>query len=272
MNVLMIGAHPDDCESKAAGTAALFTQLGHRVKFVSTTNGATGHQTEGGVTLARRRYEEAMAVREVLGVEYEIWDVLSGDLEATLAYRKKMIAMIREFQADLVMTHRPNDYHPDHRHTSLLVQDAAYVVTVPSNVPLTPSLRHNPVICYFNDNFQRPYPFTPDVVIDITGVMDLRYRAHDCHVSQFYEWLPWNGGVLDEVPADPVERLAWLREKRSVSDAERAKKHPELLRELYGERADQVEYAEAFECCEYGKKLTPENRREYFPMLPEPPS
>lgn len=267
MNVLMIGAHPDDCEIKAAGTALLFRQLGHRVKFLSVTNGATGHQEQGGVTLARRRWAEAQAVAEVLDVEYEIWDILSGDLEASLPYRKRMIATIREFESDLVITHRPNDYHPDHRHTSLLVQDSAYVVTVPSNVPLSPVLRQNPVICYFADTFQRPYPFTPDVVIDTTAVLDQKLRALHCHTSQMYEWLPWNGDRLAEVPEGEAERFAWLAAQRRKPDEDRARAHPDLLAELYGDRAGEVTVAEAFEGCEYGRRLTPANRHEIFPML-----
>lgn len=268
MNVLLIGAHPDDCEIKAGGTALLFRRLGHRVKLLSVTNGATGHQEQGGVTLARRRYEEAQRVAGVLDVEYDVWDILSGDLEASLPYRKRMIAAIREFEADLVVTHRPNDYHPDHRHTSLLVQDSAYVVTVPSNVPLSPVLRKNPVICYFADNFQRPYPFTPDVVIDTTEVIETKMQALHQHTSQMYEWLPWNGDKLDEVPESDEERFAWMSAQRRAVDEARAKAHPELLVELYGERAAGVRYAEAFEGCEYGRRLTAANRGEAFPMLP----
>ncbi len=270
MNVLLVGAHPDDCEIKAGGTALLFRRLGHRVKLVSVTNGATGHHEQGGVTLARRRYEEAQRVAEVLDVEYEIFDILSGDLDSSLPYRKRMIATIRACEADLVITHRPNDYHPDHRHTSLLVQDSAYVVTVPSNVPLSPVLRQNPVICYFSDNFQRPYPFTPDVVVDITPVIDTKMRALHQHTSQMYEWLPWNSNRLHEVPAGDGERFAWMSAQRKATDEGRAKAHPELLAELYGDRAGEVRYAEAFEGCEYGRRLTAANRREVFPMLPGP--
>ncbi len=268
MNVLMVGAHPDDCDIKSGGTAHRFSQLGHRVRFLSVTNGATGHQEQGGVTLARRRFEEAQRVAEVLGLEYQVWDILSGDLEASLANRKQLIKLIREFEADLIFTHRPNDYHPDHRHTSLLVQDSAYVVTVPSNTPLSPALTTNPVICYFSDNFRRPYPFTPDVVIDITPVIDVKMRALHCHTSQMYEWLPYNSGKLAEVPADEAGRLAWLTATRAAADERRAQAHPELVAELYGERAAEVRYAEAFESCEYGRALTRENRREIFCMLP----
>lgn len=268
LNVLMIGAHPDDCEVKSAGTAALFRRLGHRVKFVSTTNGVTGHQTEGGVTLARRRYEEAQAVARLLDIEYEVLDIPSGDLEPILPYRRRLIALIREFEADLIFTHRPNDYHPDHRYTSLLVQDSSYVVTVPSNTPLSPALPRMPVICYFSDGFQRPYPFTPDVAVDITEVMETKLRAWHCHTSQMYEWLPYNSGRLAEVPTDEEERLEWLRASRAPADAAIADRYRDVLRRRYGPAADAVKYAEAFESCEYGARLTDENVRRYFPMLP----
>lgn len=268
LNVLMIGAHPDDCEAKSAGTAALYRELGHRVKFVSVTNGVTGHQSQGGVTLARRRYEEAQAVARLLDLEYDVLDIPSGDLEPALTYRRQMIKLIREFQADVIFTHRPNDYHPDHRYTSLLVQDSSYVVTVPSNTPLAPALTTMPVICYFSDGFQRPYPFSPDVALDITDVMDLKLQAWHCHTSQMYEWLPYNSGKLDQVPTDEQERFEWLREWRAPADEKLADRHRELLRKFYGDRTDDVIYAEAFESCEYGKRLTPDNLRTYFPMLP----
>ena len=99
---------------------------------------------------------------------------------------------------------RPNDYHPDHRYTGVLLQDAAFMVTVPNVTPDTPALRKNPVFIYFEDGFQKPAPFRPDIAISIDDVIDEKVDVLDAHVSQMYEWLPWHDGSLEEVPKDPA--------------------------------------------------------------------
>src|SRR6266576_2647187 len=111
--ILVIGAHPDDCEVKCGGTAALWAQHGFTVRFVSATNGCSGHHEIGGIELVRRRAAEAAAAAKVIGIEAQVMDADDGALEPTVARRKIMIALIREFRPDLVLTHRPNDYHPD---------------------------------------------------------------------------------------------------------------------------------------------------------------
>ncbi len=269
LNILVFGAHPDDCDIKAGGVAALYLQQGHRVKFVSVTNGDAGHHEMGGGPLAQRRYAEAQAAAEVIGtLEYELLDNHDGELMPTLENRYKIIRTIREFRPDLIMTHRPNDYHPDHRYTSTLVQDAAYMVTVPNICALTPHLRKNPVIVYLSDGFMKPYPFTPDVVVGIDAVVEQKIDMLHCHVSQFYEWLPYNGGTLDTVPTDESARRAWLAERLLNRFSDTAEKYQDLLIALYGEEAGaQVKYAEAFEGCEYGASLTAENIPTLFPFF-----
>ena len=270
LNVIVFGAHPDDAESKPPGTAALYGRLGHRVKFVSLTNGDSGHHEIGGVELARRRYQEAQKVKEILGlVEYQVLDNHDGELEPSLANRRQVIKVIREFQPDLVLCPRPNDYHPDHRYTSILVQDAAYMVTVPNVVPLTPHLRVNPVICYLQDDFQKPYPFTPSVAVDVDDVVELKLDALSCHVSQFFEWIPYNMGMAD-VPTGEAERRAWLRKAIELFYLNTADKYRDLLVREYGpERGQKVRYAEAFEGCEYGTRLTQEMIPTLFPFFPK---
>lgn len=263
----MIGAHPDDCEIKAGGVALKYSDLGHRVRFLSLTNGDTGHHAIGGIELARRRRSEADAVARLAGIEYHIWDQHCGELMPTLENRRMLIRQIREFAPDLIMTHRPNDYHPDHRYTSQLVQDACYLVTVPNNQALTDHLPSNPVAVYFSDTFKKPCPFTPDVAVDIDDVIERKLDLLDCHESQMYEWLPYNQGVLDQVPADKALRREWLRtpfiNPRSEADPFR-----EVLVRLYGEeRARGIRYAEAFEACEYGAPLTPDLIPVLFPFF-----
>ncbi len=169
LNVLIIGAHPDDADFSAGGTAALYARQGHRVKLVSLTNGDAGHHAMGGAPLAWRRRAEAAASGRVLGVEYITLDIHDGALLPTLENRNQIIALIRTFQPDLIMIHRPNDYHPDHRYASQLVQDASYMVTVPNVVSQVPHLATMPVIVYLWDTFQKPYPFQADVVVAIDG-------------------------------------------------------------------------------------------------------
>ena len=269
INVLVFGAHPDDCDIKAGGVAALYVQQGHRVKFVSVTNGDAGHHEMGGGSLAQRRYAETQAAAEVVGnLEYELLDNHDGELMPTLENRYQIIRTIREFCPDVIMTHRPNDYHPDHRYTSILVQDAAYMVTVPNICALTPHLAKNPVIVYLSDGFLKPYPFTPDVAIGIDAVVDQKIDMLHCHVSQFYEWLPYNSGTLDAVPTDGSARRAWLAERLLNHFRATAEKYRDLLIALYGKKSGaQIEYAEAFEGSEYGSSLTAENIPILFPFF-----
>lgn len=267
IRVIAFGAHPDDCDLGAAGTAAKFAKMGHAVKFVSVTNGDAGHQTMGGGELANRRRAEAMESARRLGITYEVLDNHDGELLPALEVRKQVIKRIREWKADIVIAPRPNDYHPDHRYTGVLVQDAAYMVVVPNVLPDTPPLRKNPVFLYFQDNFQRPNPFRPDIAISIDDVADLKVDALDSHVSQFYEWLPWVDGKLDSVPRDPKARRAWLaqqRQKRQITPAIRAS----LVKWYGAEVGNQVKAAEAFEVCEYGKQPNEAELKQLFPMLP----
>src|SRR5579864_3205389 len=252
IRVIAFGAHPDDCDIRAGGTAALLAQMGHHVKFVAVTNGDAGHQSEGGGMLAMRRRAEAMESGRRLGVTYEVLDNHDGELLPTLDVRQQIIRRIRQWNADVVLAPRPNDYHPDHRYTGVLVEDAAYMVVVPNICPDTPPLRKNPVFLYFEDGFQRPNPFRPDISIDISSVFDKKISALDAHVSQVYEWLPWVDGMLDQVPKDTVERRKWLASHREppIRPAVR-----QALEKWYGaDRAGHVEVAESFEVCEYGRQ------------------
>lgn len=263
--ILVIGAHPDDCDIKVGGAAIKWADAGDTVRFVSATNGDAGHHEIGGVELARRRREEASNAGDVLGVQYELLDHHDGELTPSLERRKQFIRMIREFAPDLILTHRPNDYHPDHRYTSDLVQDSAYMVTVPNICTDTEALSYNPVIAYLSDDFQKPYPFDPDVVVAIDDVVDQKVEALHQHTSQFYEWLPWNMGVEDDVPEGEEARKEWIREEWLSRSEDVADRFRDELVERYGEAGEDVQYAEAFEGCEYGSPLTEENRDELFP-------
>ena len=266
LRIIAIGAHPDDCDIKFGGTAAKFAKLGHHVKFLSVTNGDAGHQDIGGGELAIRRYKETQESARRLGIEeYEVLPNHDGELMPTLEVRKDIIRSIRRWNADIVIAPRPNDYHPDHRYTGVLVQDAAYMVIVPNIASEVPPLRKNPVFMYYSDHFQKPAPFRPDVAVSIDDVWETKVNALDAQDSQFYEWLPWTAGELENVPKDKKARREWLSRTRagSINPATR-----EALEKYYGSaKGAQVKHAEAFEVCEYGRQPSQEDLKKLFPFF-----
>jgi LmbE family N-acetylglucosaminyl deacetylase len=266
MRIIVIGAHPDDCDIGFAGSAAKLVAAGHKVKFISVTNGDAGHQSMGGGALAKRRRAEAQESGRRLGIEYEVLDNHDGELIPSLDVRLQLIRRIRQFNADVVIGPRPNDYHPDHRYTGMLVQDAAYMVVVPNVAPDTPPLKKNPVFFYLQDRFQKPQPFKPDVAIAIDDVFAKKVDALDSHESQFYEWLPWVDGYLDQVPKDKAERKQWLAQRfrnRGITPAVR-----DALVKWYGaERAAKIQSAEALEICEYGRQPNEAELKQLIPVV-----
>ena len=263
LRIIAIGAHPDDCDGKFAGTAAKFVKAGHLVKFLSVTNGDAGHQSERGTALAKRRFAETQESAHRLGIaEYEVLNNHDGQLLPSLAVREQIIRAIRQWNADIVLAPRTNDYHPDHRYTGVLVQDAAYMVVVPNVVPDVKPLRKNPIFMYYEDNYQEPTPFRPDVAVAIDDVWDLKIAALDAQVSQMYEWLPWVDGRLTEVPTDAASRRQWLSKTRTRQIAPAVRT---ALESRYGAQAQKVQHAEAFKLCEYGRQPSKDALQEMFP-------
>jgi LmbE family N-acetylglucosaminyl deacetylase len=269
LRILVIGAHPDDADIKTGGTAAKWCALGHTVRLVSLTDGRAGHQSQHGPSLAQRRRAEAQAAATVIGATYQVFDKPDGELDDRLENRQRVIRLIREFRPDLVLTHRATDYHPDHRFTGLLVQDAAYLLTVPAICPEVPHLMTMPVILYFSDAFTKPCRFEPHVVVDVEDTFDQLVAMLDCHESQFYEWLPYNAGFLDQVPRDKAARKVWLAERMRRRIAPLADRYRERVVQNYGpERGPLVRLVEAFEVSEFGAPLDAAARTRLFPFLP----
>lgn len=267
LRVLMIGAHPDDCELETGGIACKYRKLGHIVKFVSATTGDTGHYKLSGGELARIRAAETRRACAIIGAESQVLDIGSNKIEADIATRERFICLIREFRPHLIFTHRPNDYHPDHRRVATLVQDSSYAIRIPNVCPLTPYLTYSPIILYMVDSFKKPNEFEPDVMVDIDDVMDTKIKMVDCHVSQVYEWLPWMDGQLEQVPNTESERIEWLAERQGKRDARVAGRFRRQLVERYGEeRGNSIRYAEAFEVSEYGAGLPKDKISIYFPF------
>ncbi len=265
INVIVFGAHPDDPDGDA-GTAIKFAKMGHNVMFVALTNGDAGHQSMGGGALAKIRRAEAEEAGKRYGIKkYITLDNHDGELLPTLEVRLQVIRLIREWDADIVIGPRPNDYHPDHRYTGVLLQDAAYMVIVPNVAPDTPPLEKNPVFLYTRDHFQKPNPFNPEIAVDISDVYEQKIYGMAAHESQFFDWNPWTEGRLNEVPKDPEERLTWLG--KILSD-EITPEVRESLTKWYGkDKANLVSHAETYEICEYGKRPSEEEIKKLFPML-----
>ena len=268
LRIIVIGAHPDDCELDAGGTAARWIKAGFKVKFVSLTNGDIGHHEMAGGVLARRRAAEVARSAQILGVDHQVLDIHDGELLPTLENRRAVTRVIRQWKADVVVGPRPNDYHPDHRYTGVLIQDTAYMVGVPNFCPDVPPLRKNPVYLYTEDSFKKPNPFVPDIVVPIDVTFDQKIDAIDAIESQFYEWLPWIDGYLDQIPKDKVARKAMLHERFTSRYGSSAKKYRAKLTELLGpDEAAKVKTAEAFEVCEYGTQPSKDDLLKIFPFF-----
>lgn len=270
LRIIVFGAHPDDCELKVGGMAALWAAKGHHVKFVSVTNGDVGHAVIAGGQLAKRREEEAKKVAKVLGITYEVLNIHDGELMPTLENRKTFVRLIREWKADIVIAHRPNDYHPDHRYTGVLMQDAAFMVTVRFFLTGIPRLANNPVFAYMSDLFQKPNPFEPDIVVPIDDVFEQKVEAIWNIESQIESlWATGNFENIVPIPKDPIERkkrLNSVHDLLATRDGSVAERYRNKLIELYGEQTGKnVRYAEAFEICEYGRQPTSEELKELFP-------
>lgn len=265
--LLCIGAHPDDCEIQTSGLAALWTGNGGAARFLSMTDGSAGHQEFAGAKLAQIRRAEARAGAAAVGADSVVFDNLDGSLMPSLENRHKVIRAVREFQPDVIVTHRTNDYHPDHRYTGVLVQDACYMIMVPNVLPTVPVPNLAPVVIFMSDKFTKPYPLQPDLVFDIDAVIEKKLDAIGSHVSQMQEWIPWIDRYSEEVPADEEQRRAYVRARAARPPVAQADRFRAALVAKYGDaRGGNVRSAEAYEVSEYGAPLTQELARSLFPF------
>jgi LmbE family N-acetylglucosaminyl deacetylase len=266
LRVIAFGAHPDDAELKASGVAALWAAQGAKVKFVAMTNGDVGHFSSAGGPLAKRRKAEVAECARILGIENQVLDVHDGELVPSLDNRKAVARLIREWQADIVLGHRPYDYHPDHRYTGVILDDTAVVVVAPFFTPDTPATLRNPVYMYYSDAFLKPYPFDPTMVVSIDAAADKKWQCVSAMPSQFGDKDSWQGRTLPGVPQDDGARQAYLLDQVKQRSAAVADKYRERLIALYGqERGSKVHYAEAFELSQYGRQAPVEELKGLFP-------
>jgi N-acetylglucosamine malate deacetylase 1 len=272
LRLLILGAHPDDAEYYAGGLASIYRKLGHEVRMISLTNGDAGHHARSRRELADIRRHEAEASAKSIGATSGVWDHHDGELQPTLKLRERVIAEIRRFQPDLVLTHRANDYHPDHRAVGQVVQDASFMVRVPLVVPDVPALHHDPVVAFMTDMFTKPCPMSGDVILDVEDQIDSILGMLSCHQSQVFEWLPWLDGVLDQVPTEHEQRMTWLREWYRKECRPRVERYRNALIAAYGpDRGQRVEFTEVFEISEYGSPLDAAARKRLFGFSPSSP-
>lgn len=237
-----MGAHPDDAEFHAGGLMIAQAARGSQIGILSLTDGSAGHHEMDRLSLAARRQAEAVAAATQLGAEVEIWPVADGELVPNLDLRARLVAHIRSFQPELLITHRTSDYHPDHRATAQLVQDACYLLRVPNVVPEMPALEKDPVVLSMADFFTRPVAFRADVVLPTHAVLEQVIDLLECHESQVYEWLPFMAG--EAVPDDRDRRREWLKNYYG--------RRPAAIARHW---APEFAFAEAFEISEYGARL-----------------
>ena len=281
MNILMIGAHQDDNEFRCGGLAHKYVKMGYNVTFLSMCNGCGGHHILTPEETVATRAKESAKVAEFLGITYDVWDINDCSLVADLETRRRLIRYIRKVNPDLIISHRPNDYHADHRAVGQLVQDASYMLIVPHECPDAPAMRKMPVIMYNEDRFTNP-DFSGDIVLGMDDENDTKLQIASINVSQVYEWLPYTDG--EEVPEGEAERWEFLkgmniteattdeevmaaRRGYAVRFAKTAARFRKELIERYGEeRGSKIRYAEAFMLCEYGEPLTDELKEKFFPF------
>lgn len=256
LHFLIIGAHPDDPDGTCGGLAQLMRRKGHAVTLVSVTDGSAGHQHMERKALAERRLKESEQCGQMLDCPYVVLPVPDGELTPSLENRAMLIRFLRQQNPDVIITHRTCDYHPDHRNTGQLVMDCSYLLGVPLCCPDTPAMRKTPVILSAYDAFTNPAPFRGDVCVRIDEVIDRRVDAMLCHVSQFYEWLPWCNHWDDVAAAPTMEAKKALLHQREARLAA-------LIASRFADRLPEgTHYAEAYDWNEYGAELTDELIRE----------
>lgn len=189
MNVLAIGAHPDDIETYAAGTLAKYAKLGHKVFMATATNGNVGSATLSMEEIARVRKQEARNSAAIIGAEYICLDYDDEMFFEDKQARLKFINLVRYCKADLILTHYPKDYNPDHELTSKIVNDIAVMIPIEKIRTEAQPYDKIPVIAYFEP--ANGHGFVPTEYVDISDVMDIKISMCRAHKSQI-QWMKDN--------------------------------------------------------------------------------
>ena len=193
MNVLAIGAHPDDIEIACAGTLAKCVKRGDHVVVCHASTGNLGHVIIPPDELTKIRAAEAkkagsLAGIEVIGGLFNDLDIYDNNKEA----RDRIVDVIKYAQPDFIITHNPDDYMPDHTAVSRLVFDAAFTATLPNYASKydTPAKL---VPIYYMDTLAG-VNFNPTEYVDVSEEIDLKIEMLNCHESQIV-WMRDHDGI-----------------------------------------------------------------------------
>ena len=221
MRILAVGRHPDDVEIACSGTLAKCVKRGDKVIVCHASSGDLGHVIIPPEELKKIRAEEAKKAGSLAGIEvicggFDDLDIFDNNRAA----RDKMVEVIRYADPDLIITHNPDDYMPDHTAVSRLVFDASFAATLPNYPPKTEKPAKL-VPIYYMDTLAG-VNFVPDEFVDITDEIDLKLKMPNCHESQ----------------------IVWMRDHDHID-------FPDMVKTCSRYRGYQcgAEYAEGFKLC-----------------------
>ena len=259
LKVMVIFAHPDEGEIYAGGITALYTQMGHKVKFMSLTNGDAGHYSMGPEALAKRRYMEALKAQDILGLsEYEVLDYHDGVLDNTKEVQQKVAESIQKWEADVVFTYYPaKGGHNDNMTTGWIVRDASSLL----------KMEKTPVFIYMRDFHTSSFSFIPDFTVIIDDVWETKLASCGAHESQVIEYNPNIEGVLEQVLASKEKQKDFLYHNTYPYSKVTPDNKLALIKWYGNIRAENAKYVEAFEIAEYGRQINEKEAKILFPMI-----
>ncbi len=189
MNILAIGAHPDDVENCCGGTLAKYAKQGHKIFTATATNGNVGSATLSMEEIAAIRKEEARRAAALIGAEYVCLDYDDEMFFEDRAARTAFIDLVRYCKADIILTHNPTDYNPDHELTSKIVRDIAVMIPIAKIPTKNKPYDKIPIIAYFETSCG--LDFQPTEYVDVTDFMDVKRAMCAEHKSQI-QWMQDN--------------------------------------------------------------------------------
>ena len=247
-HVLYLGAHPDDGDYDYGAAIAQLVRSGAKVSVATFCYGCKGHVDMEPAALAARRRKEAQAAAKIYGLErYIVNECPDCELDASRAWRERMGRLIRDLAPDMVLTHRPVDYHADHRAVGQVSQDLAYFLGVPHWCPDTPVPEKLPFFMYTVDAFTVPRRLRPDLVINCEPTLEIAAKGISCHVSQLFEWMPPQDGIDPKTLSTPEIRWEYIRKYVKDYYLDFSSRYPELVEKLFGRRDVPVTVAELSE-------------------------
>jgi LmbE family N-acetylglucosaminyl deacetylase len=180
--VLAVVAHPDDAELLCAGTLARARQDGAAIGICVLCRGDKGQPAEPIADLAAVRRREMAASSKLLGAEMFSCGFSDSALSDDVPSRRKLMDILRRFRPTLVLGHAAEDYHPDHRAASALVEAATWLAASRGQKSRLQPLEEPPEL-WWMDCVNRA-GFEPGFYVDVSPFVELKERMLRCHASQ----------------------------------------------------------------------------------------